>query len=349
MNWTQALLNWYDQNKRTLPWRGSKSPYQIWLSEIMLQQTRVDQGLPYYQRFIERFPEVKDLAEAREEEVLKFWEGLGYYSRARNLHKAAKLLAAMGNFPENKKGWLKLPGVGRYTSGAVASIAFGEKVPAVDGNVFRVVSRLLALQDDISKPSTLTLFESIVTDVIPEDRPGDFNQAIMELGATVCTPRQPQCSECPLALWCYAKKAGNWQNFPVKSAKLKSKHVYMAFILIEHQGKQLWRKRPENGIWAGLWEPFGIESENPVSLEFVEKSIYTTLGMLGVNAPIETLSPPVTHILSHRKLSVSFWGPVFLPTFVLPEGYQWVDAEQAANLPKSRLIVNVTAAFQQSL
>jgi adenine-specific DNA glycosylase len=152
-----------------------------------------------------------------------------------------------------------------------------------------------------------------------------------------------------LALWCYAKKAGNWQKFPVKSAKLKSKHVYMAFIRIEHQGKQLWRKRPENGIWAGLWEPFGIESENPVSLEFVEKSIYTTLGMLGVNAPIETLSPPVTHILSHRKLSVSFWGPVFLPTFVLPEGYQWVDAEQAANLPKSRLIVNVTAAFQQSL
>lgn len=349
MNWTATLLDWYDKHKRSLPWRETKDPYLIWLSEIMLQQTRVEQGMPYYQRFTERFPTVVALANASEEEVLKYWEGLGYYSRARNLHKAAKILAASPAFPQNFSEWLELPGVGRYTAGAVASIAYEERVPAVDGNVYRVISRMFEISDDISKPPTLKLFETLLFKEMPVERPGDFNQALMELGATVCSPKQPNCEECPLAAWCKAKTSGNWSFLPVKSGKVKSKQLHLAYIRIEHQGKQLWRKRPEGGIWAGLWEPFGIETNESISAEFVEKAIFETFRMPLVNTLISPLCPSISHVLTHRKLMVSFWGPVFLPTFVLPEGYQWIDPEQAASLPKSRLIVNVTAAFHQPL
>ncbi len=348
MNWTFDLLLWYDNAKRTLPWRETGDPYCIWLSEIMLQQTRVDQGMPYYQRFTERFPDVYQLADAQEQEVLKYWEGLGYYSRARNLHKAAKLLAAMDKFPSTAAEWQKLPGVGRYTSGAVASIAFHERIPAVDGNVFRVISRLFAITSDISKPATLKLFERLLLDVMPSERPGDFNQALMELGATICAPRQPDCTTCPIVQYCEAGKSGNWSLYPVKLAKVKSKQLNLAFMKVEHQGKQLWRKRPEGGIWAGLWEPYGVEAEELIDVEFVEKAIFETFKIPKEKASIEPLAPSVTHVLTHRKFIVSFWGPVFLSTFVLPDGYQWIEPEQVANLPKSRLIMNVTAAFLQS-
>lgn len=348
MNWTEELLQWYDKAKRILPWRDSGDPYRIWLSEIMLQQTRVEQGIPYFLRFTERFPSVFRLAEAEEQEVLKFWEGLGYYSRARNLHKAAKLLAAMPTFPTTAAMWQKLPGVGRYTSGAIASIAFQECVPAVDGNVFRVISRLFAIPNDISKPATLKIFEALLLEIMPKSRPGDFNQALMELGATVCSPRQPNCSNCPIAQSCEAAKSGNWNAFPVKLATVKSRQAYLAYIKVEYQGKQLWRKRPEGGIWAGLWEPYGFDSETVIDFEFVEKVVLDNFLKHQEKASIQQIAPAMIHVLTHRKLFASFWGPVFLSTFVLPEGYQWIEPEQVANLPKSRLIMNVTAAFLQS-
>lgn len=347
MNWTDDLLLWYGIVKRNLPWRETNDPYRIWLSEIMLQQTRVDQGIPYFLRFVDRFPSVMALAEAEEQEVLKYWEGLGYYSRARNLHKAAKLLASMPSYPSTAALWQQLPGVGRYTSGAIASIAFQERVPAVDGNVFRVISRVFAITDDISKPATLKVFEKLLLDVMPVDRPGDFNQALMELGATVCLPRQPNCKNCPIVQYCEAGKSGLWSNYPVKLAKVKSRQLHLAYLKVEFDGKQLWRKRPDGGIWAGLWEPFGFEKEVAINLEFVEKVVFDTFQKHQEKALIQPLAPSVTHVLTHRKLFTSFWGPVFLSTFVLPEGYQWIEPEQVANLPKSRLIMNVTAAFLQ--
>ena len=258
MDFAEILLSWYDREKRDLPWRGTKDPYRIWISEIMLQQTRAEAVAPRYEAFLRQFPDVFDLARAGEEEVLKAWEGMGYYSRARNLHRAAKEIAAEGAFPQTAEDWRKLPGVGAYTAGAVASIAFGEAVPSIDGNQVRVLSRVLAWEGEG--------LEAEAAIRVDRKRPGDYNQALMDLGAEICTPRRPNCARCPVARMCRAYLAGDPEAFPIKRAALPKQEERRIVLLAIAQGRVLVRKRPAGGMLAGLWEfPNYIEGEeNPL-------------------------------------------------------------------------------------
>lgn len=250
----EKLLKWYFDNHRDLPWRQDHDPYKIWLSEIMLQQTQVKTVIQYFKNFIKAYPNVTAMANADEQDVLKLWEGLGYYSRARRLIPCAKMVVEEfdGIFPTNKKDMLKLPGVGSYTAGAILSIAYNVKEPAVDGNVMRVYSRLFDMEDDISLPKTKTVFENKVMATLPEDR-RHFNQALMELGATICTPKQSKCDVCPIAASCQALKNNTVEIRPVKTKKIKKKTKDMVVCFVKHQDKVMIVKRPDDGLLAGLW------------------------------------------------------------------------------------------------
>lgn len=257
---SKELLGWYETAKRDLPWRRHRNPYYIWVSEIMLQQTRVDTVIPYFQRFIERFPTIQALAEAPEEEVLKCWEGLGYYSRARNLQAAARQVMERhdGIVPDNKKDVSALKGVGPYTSGAILSIAYNQPEPAVDGNVMRVLSRYFLIEEDIMKIGTRTLMEDLATELIPPGRAGDFNQALMELGALICTPKSPQCLICPVMVHCAGRLEGAEDRLPVKNKAKPPRPEYRLVALVEGDGEQsgrvLVRRRPDSGLLARMWE-----------------------------------------------------------------------------------------------
>lgn len=250
------LLYWFERNMRDLPWRQDKDPYKIWVSEIMLQQTQVDTVIPYYHRFLERFPTIESLADAHEEDVLKMWEGLGYYSRARNLQQAVKEVREHygGKVPENTKEILSLKGVGSYTAGAILSIAYGKREPAVDGNVMRVMSRILTIYDDIQKAKTKSLFEGIVKQLIPADSTSYFNQGLMELGALICTPQKPKCEQCPVQTLCRAYEQNVQNELPVKTKKKKQKTQHMVAGVLVCNGHVLIRKRPDTGLLAKLYE-----------------------------------------------------------------------------------------------
>ena len=248
------LLKWYNQNRRNLPWRINKNPYHIWISEIMLQQTRVETVIEYYLRFIKELPNVMTLANVPDERLLKLWEGLGYYSRARNLKKAAIQIVRnyKGEIPASYKDLLALPGIGPYTAGAIASIAFDVRIPAIDGNVLRVMSRILAIDGDSRKARDIYDYLSAV---IPENRPGDFNQALMELGAVVCLPNaRPQCGKCPAASLCQAFIRGETEKYPVKVPKKSREIEEKSVFIIESDGKYLIHQRPSTGLLAGMWE-----------------------------------------------------------------------------------------------
>lgn len=251
---TKTLLLWYNENKRDLPWRKSRDPYKIWLSEIMLQQTRVETVIEKYGSFLSRFPTLKSLIESEEDEVLKLWEGLGYYSRALNLRKAAKQIQQMGYFPSNKQELKKLSGIGEYTSGAIASIAFGEKVPAVDGNVYRVLSRYFGIDKNISQSKTQKEFYKLVDSLLPEDRPGDFNQALMDFGSMVCSPKSADCLMCIFKNGCEAYKKDLVEQLPVKN-KLKHRRIKEKTVfLIYNNGKLALTKRDKKGMLANLYQ-----------------------------------------------------------------------------------------------
>lgn len=266
------LLHWYMQNKRDLPWRRHRDPYYIWVSEIMLQQTRVDTVIPYFQRFIERFPTIQDLAEAPEEDVLKLWEGLGYYSRARNLQAAARQVMEQhgGEVPNQKDAVFNLKGVGPYTAGAILSIAFNQPQPAVDGNVMRVLSRYFLIEDDIMKGSTRVKMESLAEELIPEGRASDFNQALMELGALVCTPKSPHCLTCPVMEMCTGRIEGREETLPVKKkAKPPRPEQRIAALVVGtgvNEGKVLVRQRPATGLLAKMWELPHLQASAPDEL-----------------------------------------------------------------------------------
>ncbi|MCE7792239.1 A/G-specific adenine glycosylase [Salipaludibacillus sp. CUR1] len=292
------LLEWYDENKRDLPWRRERDPYKIWVSEIMLQQTQVDTVIPYYQRFMSLFPTVKDLAEADEETVLKAWEGLGYYSRARNLHSAVKEVNNTygGEVPSSEKDVKSLKGVGPYTAGAILSIAFNIPAPAVDGNVMRVTSRLLAIYDDIAKASSRKTFEETAMELIDKDRPSDFNQALMELGALICTPKNPDCLICPVNEHCSARKEGVQDLLPVKSKKKPPKKMKMKVLLVKDENDRvLIERRPDTGLLAKLWQFPNIEAETD------DLSDLNHLGeSLGLTLEIEKKNiQEVKHVFSH--------------------------------------------------
>lgn len=263
----KPLMQWYAKHARTLPWRSDPTPYHVWLSEIMLQQTRVEAVIGYYDRFLEELPDVQSLAAVSEERLLELWEGLGYYNRARNLQKAAVQICEQyqGKFPESYEEWLALPGIGAYTAGAVTSIAFGKKEAAVDGNVYRIYTRLYADDTEISKTAFQRNVRETVKEALPEEA-GRFNQALMDLGALICIPNgEPHCSVCPVAEFCKARKHGTMQCYPVKKTKKERKLEQRTIFVIECQGKYMIRKRPEKGLLAGMWELPGQEQH--MSLE----------------------------------------------------------------------------------
>ncbi len=251
----ETFLTWYHKEKRNLPWRATNDPYAIWISEIMLQQTRVETVIGYFYRFMEQFPTIQDLAAAEEQKLLKVWEGLGYYSRARNLKAAAQQIVAEfdGEMPQSIEEIRSLKGIGPYTAGAIGSIAFGLPEPAIDGNVMRVVSRLFCIEADIAKASSRRPFDEAMRTIISPDEPGEFNQALMDLGSRICTPTTRKCEECPISQYCLAYAQNRQTDFPVKSKKAKPKDVYYIAGAIEDQGSFLLVQRPETGLLASMW------------------------------------------------------------------------------------------------
>lgn len=255
-DFNENLLTWFNREKRDLPWRHAKNPYRVWVSEVMLQQTRVDTVIPYFNRFMERFPTIEDLAAAESDEVVKYWEGLGYYSRVRNLHEAVREVVATydGIVPEEKEKFEKLKGVGPYTTGAVLSIAYNQPEPAVDGNVMRVMSRQFGIYEDIALPKTRKVFDQVIRRLMDPNHASDFNEGVMELGATVCTPKNPMCSLCPVQDDCYAYAHHVQDELPVKTKKGASRVEMYDALYCEKEGKVAFVQRPDNGLLAGMWQ-----------------------------------------------------------------------------------------------
>ncbi|RSK26148.1 A/G-specific adenine glycosylase [Bacillus sp. HMF5848] len=296
------LLSWFEHEQRDLPWRKDQDPYKIWVSEIMLQQTKVEAVKPYFTTFMERFPTIQALANADEQDVLKTWEGLGYYSRARNLHSAVKEVVEKyeGKVPSNPKEISTLKGVGPYTQGAILSIAYNQPEPAVDGNVMRVMSRILLVKEDIMQVKTRKLFEKIITNIISEKNPSFFNQGLMELGALICIPKKPACLLCPVQEHCRALKEGMQYELPIRKAKKKQKTVtIIAAILKSEDGKILIRKRPNEGLLANMWEfpnySYVLDDIAPPTMQFMN-NLETDLAF---KSEIHDQLALITHEFSH--------------------------------------------------
>lgn len=343
-----ALIDWYQTHQRPLPWRESPNPYHTWLCEIIMQQTRIDQGMAYWQTFITTWPDVQSLAEAPLDDVLKAWQGLGYYSRARNLHKAAQMLAfdLKGQFPETAEEWKKVPGVGPYTAAAIASICFQEPVAAVDGNVLRVISRFRDIHEPVDRPQGRKAVEAFSNAWIHPDHPGIHNQAVMELGATVCKPTSPSCTLCPLENHCKNAQpaSGGTPKVPVKQGKTKVKTVNVHFHVITN-GTGVWmQQRPAQGIWGGLWEFPSAEVKDldadPVLPAAAEAWVEARPTALIWGTPFE-------HILSHRKMRCQFviWQ-VNAP--LLPTHGEWLDWEAADAKPRPRAIDRFWRGLEKS-
>lgn len=295
------LISWFKNEQRDLPWRKDQDPYKVWVSEIMLQQTRVDTVIPYFNRFLKWFPTLDDLAEAEEEKVLKAWEGLGYYSRVRNLQSAVKEVREKYNgvVPNNPQDISSLKGVGPYTAGAILSIAYGVPEPAVDGNVMRVLARILSIWEDIAKPSTRKVFEQAVRLMISKEDPSSFNQALMELGALVCTPTSPSCLLCPVREHCQGFYEGIQNELPIKTKKVKQKHVQMAaFFLTNQEGKILIHKRSSVGLLANLWEFPNVEIDFPLQNERRQLAGLSE-DTLGVKIESFKRMGQIQHVFSH--------------------------------------------------
>ena len=308
MNFSKTLITWYLENKRDLPWRKTTNPYYIWLSEIMLQQTRVAQGLPYYMAFTTAFPTVFDLANASEEQVLKLWQGLGYYSRARNLHATAKHVAENlnGIFPQDYKNLLQLKGVGEYTAAAIASFSYNEIVPVVDGNVFRVLSRYYNVATDITLAKAKKEFALLAQEVISKDNPALFNQAIMEFGALQCIPKNPNCTICPLNSSCAALSLKKVNELPIKSKKAKAKNRFLNYLFVlDSKNKTTINQRTAKGIWHNLYEFPLVETETLASDEVVLNLIQNKFDDIFKIILLETET--ITHKLTHQHLHIKFW------------------------------------------
>jgi len=297
------IIEWYQHHHRDLPWRKTRDPYRIWLSEIILQQTRVAQGLPYYEAFVEKFPSVFDLAKATEQNVLRLWQGLGYYSRARNLHRCAKEIVKKhrGAFPSTFEELKKLPGVGPYTAAAIASIAFGERVAVVDGNVFRVLARVFGIEKDIASDEGKKYFFALANELIDSKHPDLFNQAVMEFGALHCLPRNPKCTACIFSKKCEANSKSLQELLPVKSKKTNVKTRYLNYFVIRNKNKIFMRQRNGKDIWKGLYDFYLIETTRNQKSE----SLITGDKLLFKFRLIRE-SKIYTHILSHQKLKVKF-------------------------------------------
>ena len=322
MKLSELLLNWYDQNARVLPWRGSGDPYRIWLSEIMLQQTRAEAVIRYYERFLSRFPDVFSLANAPQDEVLKLWEGLGYYSRARNLHAAAKKVAEAGGcFPATVEGLQALPGIGPYVARAVGSIAYDIPVPALDGNQMRVLSRCFAVERILKTPFDL---EKDAVDCMSKSRPGDYNQALMDLGSAVCTPKNPKCSLCPLSPLCRAYEAGEPERYPLRPAPIVKREEKKTILLVQTREGMVIRRRDEKKLLGGLYEFISADSHlnrEETILHLQEEGF----GGLKVLSPL----PAAKHVFTHLIWRMQGWH---VTAQQAPEDVMVADAQRLSSL-----------------
>lgn len=344
MDFAKLLVNWYLDNKRPLPWRYTTEPYKIWLSEIILQQTRVEQGKPYYLRFVKAFPKVEDLAKASEEEVLKLWQGLGYYSRARNLHASAKYVTTQlqGVFPSNYKELLALKGVGDYTASAIASICYEEPVAVVDGNVYRVLSRVYGIDTPINSTEGVKQFKLLAQDLLDKKEPANFNQGIMEFGATHCKPQNPLCESCPFILKCVAFNQNRIAELPVKlkKQKVKTRHFnYLVFI--SDKGETILEQRTGKGIWKGLYEFPLVETLSEASLEnLVREESFQEYGLQNSEKFSLYNEVPILHKLSHQHIHTKFW---IMNCDRLP--LQGIPIKKIRNYPVPRLIDKFIEAY----
>ena len=320
-----TLLRWFRENGRDLPWRQTHDPYAIWLSEIILQQTQVKQGWEYWERFMKRWPKVEDLAEATEDEVLREWQGLGYYSRARNLHFAAKQIVEMGGFPRTIEGLRSLKGVGDYTAAAIGSIAFGLPAAVVDGNVYRVLARHFGIDTPINSTEGKKVFAALAQELLPVSEASDYNQAIMDFGAIQCTPQSPRCSDCPLMESCAALRSGRVGELPVKQKTLKVRERHLIYIYVRCQGFVAIHRRGAGDIWQGLWEPLLMEEVPKGAL---------------------LLRQNVKHVLTHRILLADFflWEVAERPS--LPDDYIWIREELLDDYAVPRLVERLYEAVR---
>lgn len=348
---SKRLITWYEVNKRDLPWRHSRDPYVIWISEVILQQTRVAQGLDYFHRFVGRFPDIDTLAQASEDEVLRYWEGLGYYSRARNLHAAARYMAEHygGRFPQSYEEVRALKGIGDYTAAAIVSFAWDLPYAVVDGNVYRVLARLLGIDTPIDTSEGKKQFGEAATLLLSPDYPGLHNQAIMELGALVCTPRNPQCEECPLSYLCLAYARHEALLYPVKQGKTKSRTRYFHYFHIIYKGKTWIHKREADDIWKGLYEFPLVETAAPADwAELVRCKEVALLfeGCGGVR--IAKISRTIKHVLSHQVLLAVCYVIEVESEGDLSKHYLQVDADSLEQYAFPRLIHKLRATLSDS-
>jgi|JI6StandDraft_1071083.scaffolds.fasta_scaffold00330_24 A/G-specific adenine glycosylase len=336
----KKIIEWYSINKRDLPWRETQDPYKIWLSEIILQQTRVDQGLSYYFKFLQLFPTIHSLANASEDVVLKTWQGLGYYSRARNLHASAKFIAVHCNgvFPGTAKELLQLKGVGPYTASAIASFCYQERTPVIDGNVIRVISRLFAIDHPADTKTGLNRLQTLAEELIQDHPPGNFNQAMMEFGALYCTPVNPRCSDCPLSLNCKAYVDDCVAMYPLKKKKTIVKDVWFYYFVLTYRGNKYMKRRNEKGIWHGLYDFPLIESEEELELPKITGEFLKKNGLMN-SATVESTSSEYTHLLSHRRIHAYFIElKLNEPWQNAPENIQKVSSKMLDRLGIPRLI-----------
>lgn len=377
MEFANTIISWFRENGRALPWRETRDPYAIWLSEIILQQTRIAQGWEYWERFMAQYPTVQDLAAAHEDEVLKLWQGLGYYSRARNLHTAAKQIVALGHFPDTLEGIKQLKGVGDYTAAAIGSFAFDIPAAVVDGNVYRVLARYFGIDTPINSTQGKKEFAALAQSLLPSSKASDFlslssasdslsssspvaayNQAMMDFGAIQCTPQSPKCLLCPLAETCEAMRTNRVAELPVKQKTMKVKTRHLSYMYIRCKGETAIHRRGEGDIWQGLWEPFNASditeatasiasaqaslsstkfSTSLTKLSSFKKELAADLHLSNVDA-LQLLAQDVKHVLTHRILFADFYLLETEARPQLPDDYIWIKEEEIEDYGIPRLI-----------
>lgn len=368
MEFANTIISWFRENGRALPWRETRDPYAIWLSEIILQQTRIAQGWEYWEQFMAQYPTVEDLAAAHEDEVLKLWQGLGYYSRARNLHTAAKQIVALGHFPDTLEGIKQLKGVGDYTAAAIGSFAFDIPAAVVDGNVYRVLARYFGIDTPINSTQGKKEFAALAQSLLPSSKASDFqsslslvaayNQAMMDFGAIQCTPQSPKCLLCPLAETCEAMRTNRVAELPVKQKTMKVKTRHLSYIYIRCKGETAIHRRGEGDIWQGLWEPFNASdiaeacaspssaqaslsstkfSTSLTKLSSFKKELAADLHLSNVDA-LQLLAQDVKHVLTHRILFADFYLLETEARPQLPDDYIWIKEEEIEDYGIPRLI-----------
>ncbi len=354
-----ALEIWYNRHRRDLPWRNTRNPYYVWLSEVILQQTRVAQGKPYYERFVATYPTVADLARADERDLLRLWQGLGYYARARNLHQTAKYVAdeLNGQFPETYHNLLMLKGIGVYTAAAIASFAFGERVPVVDGNVYRVLARVFGITEDITTTGAKKTFAALARQLIEHaTNPATYNQAIMEFGAIQCTPVAPDCLLCPVQQRCNAYNTGRQAKLPVKAKKAPVRERYFQYVVFRQTAPQgrvrlAMQERTARDVWQSLYEFYLLETESLPADDPLADAVFLTAGDLALPPDVAALvaqgtpggvPTSATQLLSHQRIRATFFVVDLpdMPLGPLPPGLAWYDADAVEQLPKPVLITN---------